>query len=511
MFATWALIDSCAALLLIYVIRGVLLVSGKPSRPPPGPPGWPIIGNVFDMPTSYQWETFAAWGDRWGDIVSISLFGKRMVILNSLDVANELLDRKGAIYSDRPVLPVSGEIVNLARFTGFQQYGPVLKNMRRLVSQTVGTNKSLTQLTGALEDLVQDFVRRVASDPLSLSRHVQRLTATSGLRTTYGYDVEKDDDELIKILNAGMERFNAAALPGAFLADMVPFFNYIPSWFPGVWKQTAQAWRRDIDAMADVPFDITKSRVVRNAGTAAPSMVALNMTPKTDPQTEKLVKDAAASMYSGGAITASAVRTFYLAMMCYPEVQRKAQAEIDRVVGTDRLPSIADREQLPYIRALCWEVLRWQTNVPVGLPHCSAQDDVHAGYFIPKGTVIIANIWRMHRDPQRYHCPERFNPDRYLPRDGNDPETDPRQMVFGFGRRSSFKGAQLAEATLFLVCAMSLAAFDVIKPNVNGVVVEPSMEYTSGIVRHPVEFQCSIKPRSPKVEVLLSLSHASST
>lgn len=111
---------------------------------------------------------------RIGDIVSISLFGKRMVILNSLDVANELLDRKGAIYSDRPVLPVSGEIVNLARFTGFQQYGPVLKNMRRLVSQTVGTNKSLTQLTGALEDLVQDFVRRVASDPLSLSRHVQR-------------------------------------------------------------------------------------------------------------------------------------------------------------------------------------------------------------------------------------------------------------------------------------------------------------------------------------------------
>lgn len=101
-------------------------------------------------------------------------------------------------------------------------------------------------------------------------------------------------------------------------------------------------------------------------------------------------------------------------MMCYPEVQRKAQAEIDRVVGTDRLPSIKDRERLPYIRALCWEVLRWQPNAPLGkhhelfqtedrlynaegllgLPHCLTQDDVHAGYFLPKGTVILPNIWR---------------------------------------------------------------------------------------------------------------------
>lgn len=68
MFATSALLDSLAVLLLIYVVR-VLVFGGRPSRSPPGPPGWPFIGNVFDIPTTYQWETFTAWGDKWGTFV----------------------------------------------------------------------------------------------------------------------------------------------------------------------------------------------------------------------------------------------------------------------------------------------------------------------------------------------------------------------------------------------------------------------------------------------------------
>lgn len=64
--------------------------------------------------------------------------------------------------------------------------------------------------------------------------------------------------------------------------------------------------------------------------------------------------------------TSSAIRSFFLAMMCFPEAQKKAQEEIDRVIGSDRLPTIADRERLPYVRALCWEVLRWRPIAPLG-------------------------------------------------------------------------------------------------------------------------------------------------
>ncbi|KAH9928066.1 cytochrome P450 [Fomitopsis serialis] len=197
------------------------------------------------------------------------------------------------------------------------------------------------------------------------------------------------------------------------------------------------------------------------------------------------------------------MRSFFLAMMCHSDVQKKAQAEIDRVVGSNRLPVIADRDNLPYTKALCWEILRWRPIGPLGIPHRLAQDDTHAGYFLPKGSVVIANIWKMLRDPRHYSNPEQFNPDRFLPREGSEPERDPRHIVFGFGRRVC-PGSQLAETSLFLICATSLAAFEISKPVIDGKVIEPSMEYTTGTITHPQEFQCAIKPRSSKAEALLS-------
>ena len=85
--------------------------------------------------------------------------------------------------------------------------------------------------------------------------------------------------------------------------------------------------------------------------------------------------------------------SFLLAMTMYPEVQRKIQAELDSVVGTDRLPTFADRDELPYLATTMKEIIRWGPTTPLGAPHCVEQDDVHDGYFIPKGSIIMPNIW----------------------------------------------------------------------------------------------------------------------
>lgn len=80
-------------------------------------------------------------------------------------------------------------------------------------------------------------------------------------------------------------------------------------------------------------------------------------------------------------------------MVLHPGVQQKAWEEIDRVVGGDRLPTLNDRENLPYVEAVLKEVFRWHPLVPMGLPHLVTQDDVFEGYLIPKGAIIIPNIW----------------------------------------------------------------------------------------------------------------------
>lgn len=82
-----------------------------------------------------------------------------------------------------------------------------------------------------------------------------------------------------------------------------------------------------------------------------------------------------------------------MAIARHPEVQRKAQEEIDRVMDTDQLPTLEDRTRLPYINAVVLESLRWHPIVPLGVPHMSTEDDTYNGYDIPKGSVLLANIW----------------------------------------------------------------------------------------------------------------------
>lgn len=89
-------------------------------------------------------------------------------------------------------------------------------------------------------------------------------------------------------------------------------------------------------------------------------------------------------------------------MALYPEAQRKGQEEIDRVIGNKRLPTFSDRDNLPYINAMVKEILRWHPVVPTNLPHVSTHDDMCHGYFIPKGSIVLANIWFVQPIPYLY-------------------------------------------------------------------------------------------------------------
>jgi cytochrome P450 len=123
-------------------------------------------------------------------------------------------------------------------------------------------------------------------------------------------------------------------------------------------------------------------------------------------------------------------------MVLNPRVMRKAQEELDRVIGKDHLPEFSDRANLPYIDAVVKELLRWNPPFPISLPSKVTQDDVYRGYLIPAGATVIENIWAIFRDPNLYPDPGAFNPDRFL-KDGeiNPLVFNPENRVFGSGRR----------------------------------------------------------------------------
>lgn len=145
----------------------------------------------------------------------------------------------------------------------------------------------------------------------------------------------------------------------------------------------------------DRPYQFVKQAI--ESGNAPPSYVSTLISSISVPVTaedEDCIKWGAAAVYGGGAdTTVSALYTFFLAMVLHPLVQHKAQKEIDTVVGSDRLPAVEDRVQLPYIEAVFKECLRWRVVAPMGLPHASVEEYIFRGYRIPKGSIIMPNIW----------------------------------------------------------------------------------------------------------------------
>ncbi|KAG8214158.1 cytochrome P450 [Butyriboletus roseoflavus] len=231
-------------------------------------------------------------------------------------------------------------------------------------------------------------------------------------------------------------------------------------------------------------------------GDAAPSFISRALQGGVTPEEEEILKWASFSMYLGGSdTTPTTLSAFFLAMTIYPDILKRAQAEVDAVVGHKRLPTFDDRDSLPYVNAICAELLRWHVVVPMGM-HVSTQDSIHEGHLIPKGTCLLPNIWFMLSDPETYPDPDVFKPERFL---GEEQQPDPREACFGWGRRSC-PGAHLAESTIFIFVAIALATLDVSRCVENGVDLVPRYDVTEGTIR---PFKCMIVPRSKQAEDLL--------
>lgn len=216
-------------------------------------------------------------------------------------------------------------------------------------------------------------------------------------------------------------------------------------------------------------------------------------------------------------------------MLYAPEVQERAQKELDRVTAGSRLPTFSDSASLPYIEAVVKELLRWECVVPLGLPHVTRVDDVsgrlsyrtsclihhqvYNGMFIPAGTTILPNQYGMSHDESIYPNPMLFQPERYL---GENKQRDPETIAFGFGARicpgrrlaqhmsESFicAAAQsreliiLALSRIWLNVASILSCFDIKRPlDGDGKEFLPSRTYTSGLTSRPEMFRCRIEPR----------------
>jgi hypothetical protein len=285
------------------------------------------------------------------------------------------------------------------------------------------------------------------------------------LRISHGYEVRENNDPFIDLADRAVDQFSHATAPGAFMVDIMPFCKTIrlwplpvigiiipvanvPEWFPGAgFKRLAREWSKTRQDMAAIPYGFVKDQMVIDiCGFAIMSwtfhrLLALPrclspqicwkavlylrrrrmwrcglLQPYTLAVPIRLSPPSISPYFETNTYlqTVSPIYSFFLAMTLFPDVQKKAQAEIDTVVGSDLLPSFTDRDSLPYTEVLVKEVFRWSVVGPTGMwisfitfLNCRAapiaqliamfhrvtEDDIHDEYYIPKGSLVIPNIW----------------------------------------------------------------------------------------------------------------------
>ncbi|KAF5554335.1 oxidoreductase [Fusarium phyllophilum] len=227
------------------------------------------------------------------------------------------------------------------------------------------------------------------------SKEYSRLAAAIVLQVSYGTQVLEDDDPYIQIANDAMYATGNGGVPANSIVDLVPFVRYLPDCIVRDWSlRFARQWRWAIKKLHDVPFAAAQAEYHRydpHRNTSLAHHLLREYKDKESRGQEQQwslddIKGAAGAVFIAGADTTWATCViFILNMVLHPEIQEKAQQELDAVIGSDRLPDFSDRPALVYIEHIVQEIYRWSPLAPLGIPHKSLHDDIYNGMLIPKG------------------------------------------------------------------------------------------------------------------------------
>ncbi|KLO20177.1 CyP450 monooxygenase [Schizopora paradoxa] len=451
---------------------------------PPGPKPLPIIGNALDLPESHLWLKAGEWSKTYGDLVFLKAFGQPMLFINSYDIAFDLLERR----------------------SGFLPYGERMRKYRAMFHKFFQPIV-VPEYHSIMENEVLKMLRGLREDPEQYDKHVRRFPGAVVMKNVYGYEVKN----VVKNENDPYVAMGEACISGAFdvedylFLDFFPWMRFLPEWFPGAsFIGEGKKMRKLSRAVQFDAHNMTKERMKKGEAPICMTTVLLEDHKEKDgnvsAEEDLHIASASAIAYAAAVdTTASTIMTFILAVLEDQEIQRKGQEELDRVLGKGCLPTFADRESLPYVQAICYEVIRWEPILPLGLVHATSADDVYNGQFIPAGTMVFGNTWHILHDPVRFPEPDAFKPERWLEPESEHGPIPVHKVAFGFGRRIC-PGRHWADNAVFIAIASILASFNIERAkDANGMLIQPTHNYSAKTVRHLDPSKCVFTPRTSKV------------
>ncbi|XP_076004342.1 cytochrome P450 2U1 isoform X2 [Genypterus blacodes] len=453
---------------------------------PPGPKPWPVVGNVghFLVPSFVQ--------KRFG--------GGREAASKSEPVSPQVILMQRAKVYDRPDVPII-TIMTKRKGIVFAPYGPVWRKQRKFCHTTL-RNFGLGKLS--LEPCILEGLSTIKTELLRLSEEcggagvdmaplIGNAVSNVICSMSLGQRFHHQDREFRTLLDLMARGLEISVNSPAVLINILPLLYHLPF---GVFKELRQV-EGDISAFL-------KRIIARHRDTLQPDnprdlidmylveILAQESAGKKDSSfTEDYLFYIIGDLFIAGTdTTTNSVLWILLYMVLYPDVQETVQAEIDEVVGRHRVPSLTDKGRLPYTEATIMEVQRMTAVVPLAIPHMVSETTEFRGYTIPKGTVIVPNLWSVHRDPSVWDNPDSFDPTRFLDDEGKLQRKE-CFIPFGIGRRVCM-GEQLAKMELFLMFTSLMQAFSFRLPDG---LPPPPMHGRFGLTLAPCPYTVCVSPR----------------
>ncbi|OAY84908.1 Cytochrome P450 98A1 [Ananas comosus] len=430
---------SAAALLFLLRLR---------RRLPPGPRPWPVVGNLLAI-EPVRFRCFAEWARAYGPIMSVWFGTTLTVVVSTPELARAVLKDHDQALADRPRNRSTARFSRGGKDLIWADYGPHYVKVRKVCNLELFSPKRLEALRPIREDEVTAMVQsihRACTRPdkvgksLVVKEHLSSVAFNNITRLAFGKRFMNSEG----VIDEQGREFKTIVANGLKIGASLSLAEFV-WWLRWMFPLDEELYeshnaRRD-KLTKKIMEEHTQAR--KTSGAKQHFVDALlTLKDQYDLSDDTVIGLLWDMITAGMDTTVISVEWAMSEIVRHPRVQEKVQAELDRVVGRDRIMAETDFANLPYLQCVVKESLRLHPPTPLMLPHKANTHVRIGGYDIPKGSNVMVNVWAIARDPNVWKNPLEFRPERFEEEDIDIKGHDFRVLPFGAGRRVC-PGAQL--------------------------------------------------------------------
>ncbi|OVA05576.1 Cytochrome P450 [Macleaya cordata] len=464
MFLCTAICVAAVAWLILLLRRKTTATSGR--RLPPGPRGWPVVGNIFDL-SPLPHVTLAALKHKYGPLIWIRLGSVNTLVISSAEAAMVLFKNHDHSFCNRHLNESLKSDETISATIALSEYGPYWRMMRRLYTTEIFSRKRINDTAPVRRRCVDKMIKWISDEGKGTNTVELRpfLLATSfNLIGNLVLSRDLVDPKSTKgndFFDLNLELANLIIKPN--LANFFPSLRWLDP--QGIKNKVKEKLNLILEIVGSFVEERRRMIDVQHIQNREKDFLDVLMEFEGNGKDEPTkISDRNLNMLilelltAGTETTVTTVEWAMTELLRKPEAMKKVRAEIAQVVGHDRKFAETDIEDLHYLRAVIKETLRLHPG-PFLVPRSVLKDTEFMGYWIPKDTQVFINAWGLGRDPSSWDDPVSFKPERFLGSNIDYYGQNFEFLPFGSGRRIC-PGHPLAHKMLHLMLGSLLQSFE---------------------------------------------------